>query len=115
MQSLGRRLAASAALALCLGAAGVSAEEALPTGFAGLAPVGETALGEIQGEGVDPVNIAVLDGVLANNTIGDNVRSGSIDIGGNAFQHFSGVGNIVANSGNAALINSNMSVIFVMQ
>lgn len=61
-------------------------------------------------EGMNPVNLAILNSQATGNSVGDNTVTGAVNFDDNAFQNFDGFAVINANSGPNSSFNANMSV-----
>lgn len=79
--------------------------------FASTAAIDETALAGIAGrEDVNQAALANQTAGVADNSVGDNVRTGDARIDGQAFQNVSGLSLLNVNTGNNVAINAAMNV-----
>lgn len=96
-------------LLLALALAGAPAPLAAQSVFD--APVSDDALGAVTGQ----ADIAIVaqsqeTGIVANNSVGDNVLTGDVRLDQNAFQNLSGISLLNFNTGNNVSMNSALNV-----
>lgn len=88
----------------------IEAPAAAASPFGGAA-VEDTALGRIAGrEDIGQAALANQAAGVANNSVGDNSRTGDARIADNAFQNLSGLSLLNVNTGNNVAINAAMNV-----
>ncbi len=104
-------LSAGTALVLALAAQPAAAQDgATAPAFEG-ATISEDALGAIAGrEDVQQQANSTQNAGVAQNSVGDNARTGEANIAGQAFQNLSGLSIVNVNSGNNVAINAAMTV-----
>jgi hypothetical protein len=126
------------AAALALGGAGVSlAAEPAPSAMAILhwtetpdaqppaparaagPPQSDSALGDLAGRGADNVSVALTEQSLSALNTGNTIQAGSVTSGAislqdNALSGFSGISNVMMNTGHNNNLQSNMSVTVII-
>lgn len=101
------RLMSAPLLTLALFAAPAQAQPV----FGDAAPVAEEALGAIAGrEGTSMLAQSTQTGTVADNSVGDNVVTGAVQIDGQAFQNLQGLSVLNVNTGNNVAMNTSMNV-----
>lgn len=87
------------------------APAAQPAPFAAAASLDETTLAASTArEDVAQIATATQTAQVSNNSVNGNSRTGEVGFDGNAFQNFSGLGIVNANSGNNVGINAAITV-----
>ncbi len=99
------------ALALLLLVAPVAAPLAAQPLFPEAPPMADDALGAIAGrEGTALLAQSTQAGTVADNSVGDNVTTGAVQIDGQAFQNLQGLSLLNVNTGNNVAMNTSMNV-----